>query len=40
MSAFIRKHKLPLIDRPPDRFRTAVNAWGDCVGAAVVDSRL
>lgn len=29
-----------LVDWLLDRFRTTVNVWGDCVGAAVVDSRL
>lgn len=29
-----------LVDWLLDRFRTAVNVWGDCVGAAVVDARL
>jgi Na+/H+-dicarboxylate symporter len=28
------------IDWILDRFRTAVNVWGDAVGAAVVDRRL
>jgi Na+/H+-dicarboxylate symporter len=28
------------IDWLVDRFRTAVNVWGDCVGAAVVDKSL
>lgn len=29
-----------IVDWLLDRFRTVVNVWGDCVGAAVVDSRL
>jgi len=29
-----------VIDWLLDRYRTAVNVWGDCVGAAVVDRRL
>ena len=28
------------IDWLLDRFRTSVNVWGDCVGAAVVHARL
>ena len=29
-----------VVDWLLDRFRTTVNVWGDCVGAAFVDARM